>query len=173
MLLPVDVYVLTGSVACGESRPTLRELAAYLALPDHSVVQRSLARAREADLVDGRGDVRRPALEELCVHALRYIAPARLGPLTAGVPAAWAAEPMSRLIRSSGGDPPPVWPSATGPVRGQELPPLHPACVEASAAHPEFARLLCLVDSLRAGDVRVRSVAAHELRDALAAGRGA
>jgi hypothetical protein len=169
----VDIYVLAGSIAQGERRRPLRELADYLVLPDHSVVQRSLARARDAGLVDGKGDVRRPSFEELCVHALRYMAPARLGPLTAGVPAAWAAEPMSRLIISGGADPPPVWPNAAGLVRGQELPPLHPACVQAAAVHPELAQLLCLVDSLRVGDVRVRSVAARELHGALTRRRAA
>jgi hypothetical protein len=41
------------------------------------------------------------------------------------------------------------------------------------AAHPELARLLCLVDSLRVGDVRVRSVAARELHGALTRRRAA
>ena len=173
MLRPVDIYVLAGSIACGDRRPPLRELADFLALPDHSVVQRSLARAREAGLVNGDGVVRRPAFEELCIHALRYLAPARLGPLTAGIPAAWAASPLDALISSAGADPPPVWPSATGPVRGQELPPLHPSCVEAAALNEELARLLCLLDSLRVGDVRVRTVAADELNRTLTHARAA
>jgi hypothetical protein len=66
-----------------------------------------------------------------------------------------------------------VWPSAAGLVRGQELPPLHPSRVEAAAVHPELARLLCLLDSLRGGDVRVRSVAARELHGALTRRRAA
>ena len=47
-------------------------------------------------------------LEQLLVHAARFIAPVRLGELVVGVPAAWAAEPIVSLVRQSGHDPPPV-----------------------------------------------------------------
>lgn len=167
MLQPSDLYVLLGSVAHGRDDATLRELASYLELPDHSVVQRARRRAREAGLVSEDGRVQAAFLEELIVHAARYIAPGRLGPLTSGVPAAWASAPMADLIRSHGDDAPPVWPSADGDTRGQELKPLHPSAVRATARHPELAAILSIVDSIRAGDARVRSVAAEQLHDTL------
>jgi hypothetical protein len=82
--------------------------------------------------------------------------------VVAGVPAAWAAPPMNRLIHESS-ELPPVWPSADGQVRGLALPPLHEAAIQASARSPRLAELLSIIDSLRAGDLRVRSVAAAEL----------
>lgn len=106
------------------------------------------------------------SFEELAVHAARFIAPAPLGELTRGIPAAWAAEPISRMIRESGGQPPPVWPSALGVVRGQALEPLHPGAVQASSDQ-SLSALLAIVDSLRAGDVRVRDVAARALHEEL------
>lgn len=93
------------------------------------------------------------------MHAIRFVAPTHLGALVPGVPAAWAAAPMAEKIRSSSDEPPPVWPYARGDVRGQAIEPLHRAAPEAVAAWPELGEMLSLLDSLRAGDARVRSVA--------------
>jgi hypothetical protein len=100
-----------------------------------------------------------PHFEEFALHALRFVAPAQLGALVPGVPAAWTAEPMAGAIRSSGDEPPPVWPYARGQVRGQAIEPLHPAAPEAVEGWSELGEVLALLDSLRAGDARVRQVA--------------
>jgi hypothetical protein len=167
VLKPADIYVLAGLV--GRDRKwTYRQLGADLHVP-HALVQRAIARAGEADLYsEPRRLVHIPHFEEFASHALRFVAPARLGPIVPGVPAAWAAPPMSNLIRSSRDEPQPVWPTAeTGSVRGQALEPLHPAAVGAARNDPELAQMLSLLDSLRAGDVRVRRVARDELHNRL------
>ena len=168
MLRPTDLYVLIGAIASRERKGSLRDLASRLAV-DHTVVHRSLKNAEAAGLY--RADERRVNLasfEDLAVHAARFIAPAPLGAVTRGVPAAWAAKPISEQIRQSKSELPPVWPTADGKVRGQALRPLHPSAVKA-AKDRRSARLLAIVDSLRAGDVRVRDVAssalAKELRE--------
>jgi len=153
-----DIYVLSGLLAHHE-KWSYRSLADRLRVP-HPVVQRALARAQEADLYSGkRREVHVPHFEEFAIHALRFLAPAQLGPLVPGVPAAWAAEPMASAIRSSGEEPPPVWPYARSRVRGQAIEPLHPAAPEAVEDWPELGEILALLDSLRAGDPRVRRVA--------------
>jgi hypothetical protein len=153
-----DVYVLSGLLANHEAW-SYRSLAERLRVP-HPVVQRALERAKGADLYSGdRREVHFPHFEEFALHALRFVVPARLGPLTAGVPAAWAAEPMAGAIRSSGDEPPPVWPYAHGRVRGQAIEPLHAAAPEAVKNWLELGEVLALLDSLRAGDARVRKVA--------------
>jgi len=86
----------------------------------------------------------------------------------AGVPAAWAAEPMASRIRQSGEDPPPVWPSADGSVRGQLFEPLHPSAPAAASEHPQFGELLAVIDSLRVEDLRVRKVAAKLIHEQMA-----
>lgn len=161
---PGDIYVLAGLLA-NEGDWTYRQLAADLRVP-HPVVQRALARAAEAGLYsDSQRKVHLPHFEEFAVHALRFVAPVSLGPIVPGVPAGWAAPPMSALIRSSGDEPPPVWPTAHGRVvRGQALEPLHPAAVEAAPEHEELSAWLSILDSLRAGDVRVRRVAGGQLK---------
>lgn len=166
MVKDADIYVLAGLLA--QSEPwSYRSLAERLQVP-HPVVQRALARAKGADLYSpDRREVHRPHFEEFAVHALRFVAPAQLGPLAPGVPAAWAAEPMASAIRSSGEEPPPVWPFAKGRVRGQAIEPLHPAAPEAVEDWAELGELLALLDSLRVGDARVRKVAGDLLAERL------
>lgn len=153
-----DIYVLSGLLAHAGDW-SYRSLAERLHVP-HPVVQRGLARAQDADLYSaGRREVHLPHFEEFAVHALRFVAPAQLGALVPGMPAAWAAEPMASAILSSGEEPPPVWPYAQGVERGQAIEPLHPAAPEAVGDWPELDEILALLDSLRAGDSRVRRVA--------------
>lgn len=153
-----DIYVLSGLLA-HDGEWSYRFLADCLHVP-HPVVQRALARAEEAGLYSGeRREVHVPHFEEFAIHALRFVAPAQLGALVPGVPAAWAAEPLAGAIHSSGEEPPPVWPYARGRVRGQAIEPLHPAAPEAVEGWPELGEIVALLDSLRAGDARVRRVA--------------
>jgi|ERR1700761_6685477 len=166
MVKDADIYVLAGLLAQDEQW-SYRSLADRLQVP-HPVVQRALARAKGADLYSSdRREVHRLHFEEFAIHALRFVAPARLGALMPGVPAAWGAEPMADAIRSSGGEPPPVWPFAQGRVRGQAIEPLHAAAPEAVEDWPELGELLAVLDSLRAGDARVRKVAGGLLSDRL------
>lgn len=161
MLHPSDIYVLCGLLVADDGW-TYRELARELGLP-HPLVQRALQRAEEAGLYASESrQVHRANLEEFLLHGLRFLAPVKLGGVVPGVPAAWAAPPVSRVIRESG-DLPPVWPAAEGRVRGQALTPLHKAAVKAAEDMPQLGELLAIVDSLRAGDIRVRSVAADML----------
>jgi hypothetical protein len=166
MVRKSDIYVLSGLLA-QNSDWSYRSLADRLHVP-HPVVQRALARAQDADLYSPeRREVHVPHFEEFAIHALRFVAPAQLGPLVPGVPAAWAAEPMAGAIHSSGEEPPPVWPYARGRVRGQAIEPLHPAAPKAVEGWPELSEILALLDSLRAGDSRVRHVAENLLMSLL------
>jgi len=166
MLHPSDIYVLCGLVAADDLDWTYRDLAMKLGVP-HPMVQRAVGRAEEAGLYsnDSRS-VERWNFEEFLLHGVRFLAPVKLGAVVPGVPAAWAAPPVSRRIRESG-DLPPVWPAAHGRVRGQALGPLHEAAVLAVEGFPRLGELLAIVDSLRAGDVRVRSVATKMLVEML------
>jgi hypothetical protein len=163
LLRPADVYVLAGLAVLDEPEWTYRDLAARLRVP-HPLVQRALQRAGEADLYSASSrSVHRANFEEFILYGLRFLAPAKLGPVVAGIPAAWAAPPMSRLIHETS-DLPPVWPAADGHVRGHELPPLHRSAVEAVATFADLGKLLAVIDSIRAGDVRVRQVASEQAR---------
>jgi hypothetical protein len=161
---PSDIYVLAGLVARGDDAWTYRDLAKRLDVP-LPLVQRALKRAAAANLYRPEAKaVHLPNFEEFLLHAIRFAAPARLGEVVPGVPAAWAASPMSSWIRESGDELPPVWPFAAGKVRGQALPPLHAAAITASLDDRRLGELLSVIDSLRVGDVRVRSVAEDAAR---------
>jgi len=161
-----DLYVISGLLA-QDGAWSYRSLAERLRVP-HPVVQRALERAKGVDLYSAdRREVHRPHFEEFALHALRFVAPVRLGGLTPGVPAAWAADPMANAIRSSGDEPPPVWPYAQGRVRGQAIEPLHSAAPEAVEDWPRLGEMLAVLDSLRAGDLRVRKVAQGLLSEML------
>ncbi len=167
VLRPADLLVLLGLL-----RPALapdwsvRSLAAELGLPQ-AAVQRSLARLGETPVYDPRRRrVNRTAADELLTGALPYIAPAKLGAPTRGMPTAWAAPPLSEHI--SGNELPPVWPEARGTMRGLAVEPLHEGALRAARADPWLYEMLSLVDGVRIGDARVRGVAAELLHARLA-----
>jgi DNA-binding transcriptional MocR family regulator len=160
MLQPSDVVVML-ALQSGDGPWTLRSLADRLGV-QHSKVQRALERLAEAGLYDARGRRLIPhAAEEFLVHALRYLDPIREGPITRGVPTAWAAPPLNAEIVSE--DLPPVWPHALGKVRGQSVKPLDERLPFLADEWPEVAELAALADAIRLGDARSRSAARRHL----------
>jgi hypothetical protein len=162
-VLKGEDIILLLKLASSSDRPwTVRELEVATTIPKSSV-QRALERLAESDLIgrDGR-TARITQTKEFLLHGLRYVFPARLGAVTRGVPAAWGAEPLAEEIGQSG-DAVPVWPHATGPVRGPALEPLHRTAVNLRATDPRLADAVVLVDGIRGGDARVRGVASRLL----------
>lgn len=158
------MFVLSGLLA-RNGEWTFRSLARDLHVPVPTV-QRALGKTEAAGLYRAATrQVHRAGFEEFAIHGLRYIAPAPLGPIVPGMPAAWAAEPMAGLIVSSGQDPPPAWPDAEGKIRGQQLEPLHRSAGAAVAEWHQLGELLALLDSIRAGDPRIRSIASEQLAE--------
>jgi DNA-binding transcriptional MocR family regulator len=143
---------------------TLRSLAERLGV-QHSKVQRALERLTEAGLYDpDRRQVIPHAAEEFVEHALRYLHPAREGPVVRGVPTAWAASPLKAEI-VSGDDLPPVWPDPTSKIRGQAVEPLDGSLPKLAREWPAVAELAALADALRLGDARSRAAAKKHLHE--------
>lgn len=99
------------------------------------------------------------AIQEFLVHGARYAFPAVRGSTTRGVPTAHAAPPLSEQIADASGDPPPVWPDATGKVRGVALCPLYSGAPTAARNDERLGELLVLIDALRVGRARERELA--------------
>ena len=161
-----DVVLLVELLAA-EPGWTIRGVGEAVSLGPGSV-HRSLARLAESGLYDAR---RRRVLtgpaEEFLLHGMRFVFPARTQGEVRGDPTAWAASPLKELLTSS--DPlPPVWPAADGATRGLALEPLHTGAVSAARRSSITAERLALLDALRAGDARVRGLAAEQLRLRLA-----
>lgn len=130
-------------------------------------VHRSLSRLAEAGVYDAhRKRVIIGAAEEFLLHGLRYVFPVRPQGEVRGQPTAWAASPLRELLVDES-PLPPVWPASDGTVRGLALKPLHPSALPAARGDRVTGERLALLDALRAGDARIRGVAAEQLRRSL------
>jgi len=164
LLKPLDLFVLVWLATRPDRRwkGTVRDLAAVLGVVP-SQVQYALTRAARCHLF--AREERRvlvPNLLEFLEHGLRYALPVEPGPIEQGVPTAHSA-PVMQAALASAGDPALsrlVWPDLTGPVTGQSLTPLHPAVPALAQVDGELYAAMALVDSLRVGGARERSVAA-------------
>ena len=141
-------------------RPPYAQLAAELFMSSsevHSAVNRAVA----SGLLHGAEMENRPnlgAVEEFVLHGVRYAFPAERGEPSRGVATSYGAEPLRSLI--GGVDEfGPVWPFPAGPSRGVALEPLYTGAPRAALQDPVLYEYLALVDALRAGRARDRSLA--------------
>jgi len=179
-LLPQDVVVLLKLVSSGFKPWTYAALGHDLALSP-SQVFRSIQRCEDARLLDSTplprpiapsandkkhglagSQPNRANLKEFLVHGVKYAFPVERGGMVRGIPTAHAAPPLNQLL-VPGSEPPPVWPSPAGSMRGTEFSPLYKNVPEASQRDPELYKLLALVDAIRDGRARERELAITEL----------
>lgn len=80
------------------------------------------------------------------------------------MPTAWAASPLRQELAPAQ-DPPPVWPDPKGKARGIALEPLHPNAPKLARSDPALGEELALIDAIRLGDGRVRSLATKLLAE--------
>lgn len=120
-------------------------------------------RAQGAGLLLGR-EVNRRALLEFIEHGIRYVFYAERGPVVRGMPTGVGASPLRGHFQASEV---PVWPMARGTVRGYALAPLYRSVPAAAEADRDLYEVLALVDAIRDGGTRERSMAMEELRSRL------
>ena len=168
-LKPQDVLVLLKQVATPDHSWTYATLGSSLKI-SASQVHRSVRRAVAAGLAisEARDQWRtvRSALQEFAVHGIRYAFPATVGAPQRGVPTAHGTPPLSFEISSAAGEAP-VWAHPRGAIRGPTLSPLSPTAPEAALGDPRLHELLALIDALRIGRSRERSIAAKLLGERL------
>jgi DNA-binding Lrp family transcriptional regulator len=164
VLKPQDVVVVLKLCEFDGKRPPFAQIAEELFM-SASEVHGAVKRAQASHLLHGIELGERPnckALEEFLIHGLKYVFPAQHGAMTRGMPTSYAAEPLRRFIKA-GDDPPPVWPSPDGPVRGAAFEPLYHSVPEAAKRDSFLYELLALIDAIRDGRVRERELAKKEL----------
>lgn len=161
---PHDVVVLLKIIANGE-RPSLQqEMSDELGI-SQSEISKSIQRSKAAGLLDHSGKkVLSNSLLEFLQFGLRYVFPLLPGAVVRGVPTAHSAQPLSLDIAGEEGY---VWPSGRGNVRGQSITPLHPSVPEAALKDPKLHELLSLVDALRVGRAREKTLAVKHLKKRL------
>lgn len=100
--------------------------------------------------------VQRGALLEFLIHGVPYAYPGQLGPETQGVPTAYSGPALAREIAGTDVI---VWPSVRGEARGSALVPLCNAAPLLREKNPDLYRWLTIVDAIRVGRSRERSLA--------------
>ncbi len=164
-LRPQDVLVaLKIALLPRGGRPTYASLAASLGM-NASEVYYAVKRAKAARLVtelETKLSVDRRALLEFVIHGLKYAFPVERGSMTRGMPTSYAAAPMNSEFAPTS-DPPPVWPSVEGKVRGIAFSPLTKNAPKAAKLDKNMYELLALIDGLREGRARERQFAEKEI----------
>jgi hypothetical protein len=171
ILKPQDVVILLKLVALGSQPWTYQRLAVELSISQseaHAGVRRAVAARLMSNATTAGGRPILASLAEFLIHGVRYAYPPERGELTRGMPTAYAAPPLDKVIVQPD-EPPPVWPCAEGTVRGYSFAPLFPSVPAAASRDPKLYELLALVDAIRDGRARERSLAAKELQSRLAA----
>ena len=159
---PQDIVILLKLVVLGEKPWRHVDLAKTLGLSQPEI-SFSMNRCKTAGFIDSaKKKVMKSALLEFLEHGVRYMFPARPGPLTRGVLTAHSAPPLSRTIIASAEDRY-VWPWDDGKVRGQAITPLYPKVPLAAENDRALYELLALVDAIRAGRAREQVIAIREL----------
>lgn len=132
-----------------------------------SEVHAAVRRLGDAHLVDPETrEVRREALRNFLVHGVPHAYPASPKEVTRGIPTAWAAPVLSGKLSESE-QIPPVWPDPDGRVQGVAVQPLYGSVPLAARRDPALYDLLALVDALRIGRARERSLAEKEINHRL------
>lgn len=160
-----DILVMLAAL-CLPERSTVRAIGAVAGL-DAATTHRSLRRLEAARIWSAaRGTVDRRQAHELLVHGVKFMFPVQLGAVDRGRRAAWGRSPLAERLAQSGETP--VWPDPHGAIRGPSLSPLHRGLLaQPEGSNPRFEELVSIVDSLRAGDARIRGLAVEALDDRL------
>jgi hypothetical protein len=159
---PQDIAILLKLVSLGDRKWRHIDLVASLGL-SQTEISFSLNRCRTVGFLDSaKKKVMKVALLEFLVHGLKYVFPARPGPVSRGMPTAHSAAPLARSIVASADDNY-VWAYDNGRVRGQSIAPLYDKAPLAAEKDKALYELLALVDAVRAGRAREQALAVREL----------
>lgn len=161
-LHPLDLPIALRLVADGAA--TYERLEADLG-SSRSQVHAAIKRLRLAGLLRPDSmDVNRHQLLEFVLFGAKYAFPVRPGLVVRGVPTAHSAPALAEHIDAVDQL---VWPSAHGDMIGASIEPLYPRAPELPTRAPRTYRLLTLVDAVRVGRARERTLARHMLEVAI------
>jgi DNA-binding Lrp family transcriptional regulator len=158
---PQDIVVALKLSLVGEGQ-TYAELGVALGM-SASEVHAAVRRLIEAKLADpDTRKIRREALRNFLVHGVPHAFPASPKEVTRGMLTAWAAPALAGKFNASE-QIPPVWPDPEGQVQGAAVQPLYASVPRAARKDSALYDLLALVDALRIGRARERTLAESEL----------
>jgi hypothetical protein len=159
---PQDIVILQKILVVRNSPWQIIDLASSLDM-SQSEISEALNGNKIAGLIDaGKKDIHQASLLEFLLYGLRCVFPQQPGAIVRGMPTAHSAPPLANHIVSD--TEVYVWPDGEGSVRGQSIEPLYRTVPQAARRDRTLYELLALVDGLRVGKVRERSLAEKELR---------
>lgn len=166
MLKPLDIVVgLKAHLWCEPSPWSFERLAEAIGIAP-SQAHTSLRRLERSGLYRPTDrSLRTHAFTDFATHGMPYVFPVTPGPMAVGMPTAHAAPPLADRIVSAEAY---VWANGAG-VPGFSIAPLHPFVPAAAAADDALYQSLALVDALRVGRARDRSLARESLETVLRA----
>ncbi len=149
-------------VPVGEDTFSMRGLEESTGI-SKSEVSHSLRRCMDVGLAKperGTGTPRTNtrALLGFVMNGLKYVFPARPGPLVRGIPTAHAAPVLAGRLMSAG-EHIHVWEDGNGSVQGQRVEPLYKSVPRAVRRDAELYAMLALADSVRLGQERESALA--------------
>ena len=162
---PQDIVILLKIITLDNMNWQLKDLANSLYI-SNSEVSESLERSLYAGLIDyEKRHVQRGNLIDFLIYGMKYVFPAQPGIFTRGVPTAHSHPFMQAFIKSEKAY---VWPSSSGTVLGQAIEPFYANQVKAIEEDEELYQFLTLLDVIRVGKMREKTIAEKQLKDILA-----
>lgn len=131
----------------------------------HAAVKRALKSGLLRQGLYGIGPNPRELMDFL-IHGVRFVFPGERTPMTRGIRTSTSAPPLAARF-ASGDEPPLVWPDPMGDTRGIGLLPLYRSVPDAARKDACLYELLVLVDALRDGRQREKSVARRHIEAVL------
>jgi hypothetical protein len=169
-LKPQDLVIALKLTAIGEQTWRYAPLASELFM-SVSEVHAGVKRALQSRLLIQPGSASQPqpnfhAIEEFVVHGVKYAFPADHGGIVRGMKTSYAANLFDGIILYDARNPP-VWPDAEGVDRGPSLSPLCKSVPRAATVDAKLYALLALVDAIRDGRARERTIAEQQFHQRL------
>jgi hypothetical protein len=164
VMRPQDIVVVLKLILEQNNSWNQTSLARDLHL-SQSEISESIARSSYARLVFDKGRmVQRQAIIDFIQYGLPFVFPQQPGNVQRGFPTAHSALPLSEEIV---GEEKYVWPSIKGTARGQSILPLYPSVVQVIQSDTLLYELLALIDAVRVGRARERSLAMDMIKSRL------
>lgn len=130
-----------------------------------STLHRAVNRLQHAGLLSPELKVSKKAFLNFLKYGVKYAFYVTRGELTRGMPTAYAAAPLNKVMNQTSELP--VWPDLEGSQRGFAVTPLHPQVIVAAKKDATLYELLALVDALRIGNAREYKLASDLLEKKL------
>ena len=159
---PQDILLLLKLIAS----PGLSQNSLSLELEiSQAEISHGLKRLKASALLNAEGQPHIESCLEFLVHGLRYVFPPQFGTPSIGIPTAFA-HPEFKYVKYDKNQIY-IWPYAEGKIRGIALLPIYDTFPQACLRDEKLYKIASLIEMLRAGKSREKTIAFHELESIL------